>query len=218
MIPSDYNHAKFVSGSPYDLAVQLGEKGIMKLLELVCKAYDRVCAASSISIAMNEDEITEELFKEVECGWRESDVPISIVPVNQKIDRDLAANLGKPPSIDFCFRDRFLKEAFFGFECKILGEGDCTLSGEYIDNGLCRFIEGKYCSRGSAGSMIGYVRFGKLSVVIQDIKRRVDIESAVQPMHLAPPMHAFKEHYISVHNRQRGLSQIAIHHLFFDFA
>jgi hypothetical protein len=218
LIPSDDIQCKYVSGSPNDLAKQLGESGIAKLLELVGDAYARVSDSNSITIAMNEDEITEEIFKEVICGWRESSVSTSLIPINQKIDRELALNEGRLPSIDFCFRDRFIREVFFGFECKILGEGDSNLSREYINNGLCRYLEGKYCSRGSTGSMIGYVRFGKISLVIQEIKRRVDKESAICAMNLATPLRALGEHYTSVHKRQRGLSEIVIHHLFFDFA
>lgn len=205
-------------GSPYDLARQLGENGIAKILEIVCEAYVVLQTKHLVKKGMTEDEITEELVSQTECIWRKSSVLSSIVPMNQKIDRTLAKNRGRPPTIDFCFRHVWVKEAFFGFECKRLAEGNSALSQEYVDNGLCRYLRGEYCSSGSAGSMIGYVTSGSLVAIIRDIKTRVDNERAVNAMTLAFSIGLFKEHYVSTHTRERGLSQFSVHHLFFSFA
>jgi hypothetical protein len=216
-MPIDHFHERYRSGSPYDLAQQIGESGITKLLEVVCHAYSNLCENHLIITEMSEDEITEEIFKELVYVYHESSVPRTLIPVNQKIDTTLAKNRGRPPTIDFCFRDRWVKEVFFGFECKLLAEGNGRLYQEYIDNGLCRYLQGKYCSIGSAGSMIGYIKSGNIAIVIHDVKCRVDQKKAVNAMAAAPSIGSFKEHYVSMHIRD-GLSQFRVHHLFFNFA
>jgi hypothetical protein len=203
-------------GSPEDLAQKLGESGIAKLLEIVCKAYSVLRDNHLVEIRMSEDEITEELVIQIECIWRKSDVPVGVVPMNQKIDRTLSKNRGRPPTIDFCFRHIWIKETFFGFECKILAEGNARLSQEYVDDGLRRYVEGKYCSTGSAGAMVGYIKSGNLAAVIEDVKMRVDKEKLVTCMLQSFSIGMFKEHYASTHAREKGLSQFCVHHLFFD--
>lgn len=205
-------------GNPYDLAVKIGEDGITKLLGLVCAAYDTLYKHDIVKSGMSEDDITEELFKEIQVVWHVSSTLQTFIPINQKIDRNLAKDKGRPPTIDFCFRDRWVKEAYFGFECKLLAEGDGRLFQEYVESGLCRYLQGKYGSVGSAGSLIGYIRSGNVAVVIQDVKCRVDQEKAVRAMTLSSPIGSFKEHYVSIHIREGGDSKFCVHHLFFDFA
>ena len=166
---------------------------------------------------MSEDEITEELVKEMNVIWSGSRITKSLVPISQKIDKTLAKNRGRSPTIDICFRDRWEKEVFFGFECKLLEEGDGRLYNEYIVSGLYRYLEGKYCSQGSAGSLIGYVKVGRLDVIIKEVKTRVDKEKILRTMDLAASIDGFKEHYVSTHSRDRGLPHFSVHHLFFLF-
>lgn len=216
--PSDDFQNQFKFGSAYDLAQKIGESGITKLLKVICDAYVILSNNNIIQSGMTEDEITEELFTQGQCVLQKSSIPTTLVLVNQKIDRTLAKNKGRLPAIDFCFRDRWVKETFFGFECKLLAEGNGTLSREYVDEGLCRYLEGKYSSFGSSGSMIGYVKTGNLAPIIQDVKRRVDEKEAISPMTLALAIGSVKEHYVSIHSRERGLTNFSIHHLFFKFA
>lgn len=215
---SDPFQQSFKLGSPFDLAKQIGEDGIKRLLEIVCEAYEVLCRNHVIQVTMSEDEITEELFIEVEVVWRKSNIPDTIIPYHEKIDRANAKDIGKPPTIDFCFRHRWVKETYLGFECKRLAEGNNHLYKEYIENGLWRYLQGKYCAHGSTGSLIGYVISGGLAIIEQNVKARVDKERALKAMTEAFPVHAFKEHYVSMHLRERGLSPFCVHHLFFLFA
>jgi len=205
-------------GDPSDLAQQIGEEGISYLLGIVCDAYQRLYEKHNIKQKMSEDEITEELFVEVEFVWSRSSITETIRPMCQKGDRTHAKIKGRPPTIDFCFRDSWVGEAFFGFECKLLVEGDTTLCNEYVENGLCRFLSGRYCAHGSAGSLIGYVKLGNLSTIIQDIKVRVDTRNLLKAMALASPIGTFQNHYVSVHSREMQLPPFCVHHLFFSFA
>lgn len=203
-------------GDAKDLAQKLGEAGINKLLEVVCCAYQSLRNNNLITAGMSEDEITEELAIQVDVICRQSSMPINIASIPQKIDRKLAKQKGKSPAIDFCFRHTWVKDAYFGFECKILAEANTTLSKEYIKEGVCRYLDGKYCSKGSASSMVGYVKSGNLTVIIQDIIERVNKERIVRLMSKSSTIGIFDEHYLSTHNRLNN-SNFDIQHLFFNF-
>jgi hypothetical protein len=210
--------APLLDGTVCDLAEQIGEQGVSNLLKIVCDAYQELCGNHNIKQEMSEDEITEELFKEVVLIWSKSSITETIRPINQKIDRTSAKPRGRPPTIDFCFRDKWVSEAFFGFECKLLAEGDTRLYNEYIENGLYRYLRGTYSARGSAGSLVGYVKLGNLATIVQDVKARVDNERILKVMALASSIGRFKEHYVSVHSREMALPSFYVHHLFFSFA
>lgn len=205
-------------GDIRDLAEQIGEHGITNLLRIVCDAYQSLYEKHKIKQEMSEDEITEELGVEVMFVWSTSSITKSIRPYPQKGDRTFAKPRGRPPTIDFCFRDAYVGERFFGFECKLLTEGDKRLYNEYVENGLCRFLSGKYSAYSSTGSLVGYVKFGNLSKIIQEVKARVNAERILKVMDLASPIGDFKEHYVSVHSREMELPSFLVHHLFFSFA
>lgn len=202
----------------HDLAEQIGEHGVSGILKIVCDAYHRLCENHSIKMDMAEDEITEELINEVDLVWSKSSITETIRPIPQKIDRTRAKPRGRPPTIDFCFRANWDSLAFFGFECKLLAEDDNGLYNEYVKNGLYRYLRGTYCARGSAGSLVGYVKQGNLSTIIQDVKARIDTERILKVMVLASSIGKFKEHYVSVHSREVALPPFCVHHLFFSFA
>jgi hypothetical protein len=206
------------SSRAYDLAEQIGEQGVSSLLEIVCDAYQDLCKKHNIKQAMSEDEITEELFNDVVFAWSNSAITETIRPIHQKIDKTFAKARGRPPTIDFCFRDSWVREAFFGFECKLLAEGNNGLYDDYVRNGLYRYLQGTYCSKGSAGSLVGYVKLGNLATVVRDVKTRVDNERILKAMVLASAIGQFKEHYVSIHSRERALPSFCVHHLFFFFA
>lgn len=183
---------------------------------MVCAAYAILYRNRIVKPKMDECDITEELYKEVNFAWSKSDITETVIPTNEKIDRENAERRGRPPTIDFCFRARWERHAFFGFECKVLAEGDSRSYREYINEGLYRYIEGKYCANGSAGSLIGYINSGRIAVIVKDIKTRVNRQRIVEFMTLASSISGFREHYISTHLRKDS-SPFCVHHLFFSF-
>ncbi len=57
-----------------------------------------------------------------------------------------------------------LEEVYFAFECKrlyaLVSGAVRALAGEYVSEGMMRFVEGRYASRMLNGGMIGYVLDG----------------------------------------------------------
>ena len=214
MKPADRPHQQSISGNPKDLAQELGFDGIMTLLGIICKAYKNLCVYEKVTSEMDEPEITEELLIELKLIWKKTDLPL--IPHHEKSDRK-GKRRGRAPTIDFCFRDRWYKDSYFGAECKILEEKNNKLYNLYIEEGVGRYLSGKYGENCSAGSMIGYVKIGNTAEIINEVKVRVNTLPDSSEMRQADSIGKFTEHYKSVHERKVGRSPFHIHHLFFSF-
>lgn len=110
---------------------------------------------------------------------------------------------------------------YFAFECKKLDQkvGKSSLQQEYIDEGLHRFVVGKYAREEDFGGMIGFVIAGEIKKVISDIKERVRGHFFVQEYErlLMTTCVGFSTSFQSRHTRKNNLRNIHIYHLFFDF-
>ena len=199
MKPANLPHPQSISGNPKDLAQELGSDGIMTLLGIICEAYTNLCVYKKVTSEMDEPEITEELLIELKLIWKRTDFPF--IPHHEKSDRK-AKKRGRPPTIDFCFRDRWYPHSYFGAECKILEEKNNKLYDLYIKEGVCRYLSGKYGENCSAGSMIGYVRIGNTAEIINEVRIRVNTLSDNSEMRQADSIGRFTEHYKSVHNQK----------------
>lgn len=211
---TNHPHQRFISGNPDDLAQELGHDGIMTILGIIYEAYENVRAYERVTSEMDEPEITEELFIELVLIWEKTNLPL--IPLHEKSDRK-EKRRGRAPTIDFCFRHRWDKNSYFGAECKILEEKNNKLYNLYIEEGVCRYLCGKYGENCSAGSMIGYVRNGNTTEIINEMIIRVNTLLNNSEMRQADSIGTFTEHYKSIHNRKIGRSPFHIHHLFFSF-
>ncbi len=210
---TNHSHQQFISGSPKDLAQELGPGGIMTLIGIICKAYENLRVYRKVTPEMDEPEITEELFIELELIWKK--INLSLIPLHEKPDRN-GKKKGRAPTIDFCFRHRWHRNSYFGAECKMLEEKNNRLCDLYVVEGVCRYLSGKYGENCSAGSMIGYVRIGNTTKVINEVKMRVNRLPDNSEMRQADSIGEFTEHYKSIHNRKIGRSPFHMHHLFFS--
>ncbi len=210
---ADHPHQQFMSGAPEDLAQELGAHGIMVLLGIICKAYENLRAYRKVTPQMDEPKITEELFVELQLIWKETD--LTLVPFHEKPDKKRKKR-GRAPTIDFCFRHRWYKNSYFGAECKILEENNNRLYNLYIEEGVYRYLSGKYGENCSAGSMIGYMRIGNGTEIINEVRTRIKKLDSSE-MQKADSIGKFTQHYKSRHRRKVGRSPFHIHHLFFSF-
>ncbi len=215
---TNFSNTRDTMGSAGDLARDLGDDGIRNLLSMICEAYVELCNRPNkhkITPTMDEIDITEELYVELQIVWRHRG-NTDIVPIHEKPDHSNRKKRGKPPSIDFCFRDRLNGESYFGCECKLLKE-DNTGYKQYVSQGVNRYLEGKYNKKCSCGSMIGYITVGDIGKIINEVKIKVDEVSDISKMDESHPINGFTEHYESKHTRHINASLFTVHHLFFSF-
>ena len=216
---TEYSNTHEMMGSAEDFAKDIGDDGIRNILSMICEAYIELCNRPNkhkITATMGEIDITAELFVELEIVWKNKGTT-SIVPHHEYPDRDDGKNRGKPPAIDFCLRDRFIKKFYFGAECKLLKEDDDTSYKQYVVEGVNRYLEGKYGKKCSCGSMIGYITTGDIVKIIGGVKIKVDEVSDISKMDESYTINGFDEHYESKHTRLVGYTPFCIHHLFFSF-
>jgi len=204
-------------GEIQDFASKLGPLGIRKLLDLIHLAYIRLNQSGKIKRVMNENEITAELYNELLEVWNENG-DSSIRPMHEMPEKKEAKGPGKSPSIDFCFRDAWDRQAYFGSECKKLENNKKRRFDDYIVGGVCRYLSNTYSKKCSAGSMISYVINGNMQKIVSEIKTRVDNVHCSLKMERTDVIDGFDDQYISRHIRIASKSPFLIFHLFFTFA
>ena len=212
----DIPNQQFTMGSPEDLAKELGPDGITTLLSRICEAYENLYASGRVVCTMSEPEITEELVFELQDVWFDKG-PRSLKPIHEKSHGKRKKGRGKTPTIDFCFRHKWDRNSYFGAECKLLEENNSELYKLYVDEGVNRYLSGKYGEKCSAGSMIGYIIIGNTAEIINEVKIKVDELSNISNIKKSDSINGFTDHYKSVHGRKVGNTPFHIHHLFFSF-
>lgn len=201
-----------------DLAKILGQRGLITLIELMCEAYFDLLGSDFVKHNTPENDITEEWYVKIILKYRK--IPdLAVVPIHQKEDPTTGKKGKLSPTIDFCFRDQFFSQSYFGAECKVMDEGNSRHITEYVnENGIGRFLDGRYASNCSAGAMIGYVRVGNPVTVANGVASRILTLPGRPKMLKAEPVKAFQDIYDSLHERFRGISPFKIFHLFFAFS
>jgi len=202
-----------------DLSKILVPSGIKILLELIRDAYFELVQMRKIDLSMTENQITEEWYVCLQFIWPQSAAyHLKLAPIHQKEDEsDRKSRRGSPPTIDFCFRAQWNRQAYFGAECKLIEANDKTLCDRYIENGVNRYIDGRYGQKFSKGAMLGYVRQTKCSDVAAEIRNRINRLAGSPQLVQTDKLLPFEDHYISKHSRLKGLSPFTVHHLLFLF-
>lgn len=209
-------------GSTYDLAKILKSEGIKNILSILCRCYFKLCEDKKINNNMIETKITEELFVKIQTIFRDESSSfklkeMNIIPMTSKPVGASRPKKGKFPEIDICFRHEIESESFFGIECKILDDNKKNKYSLYMSQGVQRYLTRKYVSNCSHSSMIAYVLNGNLSVVINEIKKRIQKNNHVLPLTKSFNLDQFDKHYQSKHDVPNYHSDFVLHHLFFDF-
>lgn len=110
---------------------------------------------------------------------------------------------------------------YFAFECKKLDAktGISSLQQKYIDEGLARYIAGKYAKEVDFGGMLGFVVAGNVANIINDMKKKVKIYCFVHThAHLLNILcNNCSTSFQSKHERENNLGNIHIYHLFLNF-
>lgn len=205
---------------PVDLAKRLGSDGIGVILLTLWLGYEDLYASGMVTANTDEDTITVEWYTKVYNRWtsenRASQVNVNLIPINQYPDVTVKKKRGKAPTIDFCFRAWNKEEGYFGAECKRLKSNNLKLLQEYVDNGLMRFVNGKYSLMCSESAMVGYIQEGAIKDIVDKLKVLLTTNTCLEEQ-LLREIREKNPQYMSVHNRRIDNQTIKVHHLFFNF-
>ena len=210
------------SAVPDDLAKRLGPSGVNVILLTLWQGYHDLIADTSIVITENadEDDITQEWYGKISQRWSSENRATSlriknIGPVTQYQDPSLWKGRGYKPTIDFCFRDWDTSNSYFGAECKNLYDHKKDKIKRYVETGVNNYTSGRYGSRSSESSIVGYILSGKISEIVTELASEI---ATVAPIsNLSREMRYAEPQYATRHKRSTDESEITLHHLFFDF-
>jgi len=216
---SSIRSIQFSNPMPADLAKKLGRSGIIEILAVMWLSYDDLKADNIVTTSMRENNITEEWHIRLCRRWhsenRASRIRVRLAPVTQHEDDTMAFPQGSPPTIDFCFREWDICNSYFGAECKNLYDHDNSHIQRYVDTGVKHYISGRYGSRSTVSTMIGYILSGKTTEIADELKKAI---SATKPhLDMVRDITSRDAQYKSRHIRVLDKESITLYHLLFDF-
>ena len=109
---------------------------------------------------------------------------------------------------------------YFSVECKRLDKSSNKIK-RYVEQGIFRYIEGKYSRFMPIALMVGFIEMGDINSIVTDINQKLlalkKIETIIELRRYFMKDN-FEGSYISKHNRKRNLGEIELYHLLFDYS
>ncbi|MGF6175445.1 hypothetical protein [Ensifer sp. 4252] len=124
----------------------------------------------------HEDHITEHLVRSL---IRTKLVPGRIVYQYTLLAEDVHGNVSISGNIDFVLTIGDDEDVYLACECKRLNvpymRGVRGLVGEYVDEGLMRFVTGQYSNALPSAMMLGYVMNARTDIARRGVKRAMAV-------------------------------------------
>lgn len=156
-------------------------RGLEERIADAVEAAWPVCIAplqSKKNMMTHEDHITEHL---VHSLIRTKLVSGRIIYQYTLLAEDTGGNVSAPSNIDFVVTIGDDEDVYLACECKRLNvpyrTGVRALVGEYVDEGLMRFVTGQYSSGLPLAMMLGYVMNAKTDMARRGVKRMMALRS-----------------------------------------
>ena len=130
---------------------------IATVLDLVEAGWQAACAKRELTSASQETDIAGRLAREMIAEKRKR--RISHFRIEEEVGTRASLSSPKPEGrIDIKIIYSFAEEEYFGVECKrVSGSKSDGLSKKYVENGVMRFVSGKYSPGHGWAAMIGFV-------------------------------------------------------------
>jgi hypothetical protein len=207
-----------VFGDPGEWA-DLLDSFVPDILSLIVAAWESLPA---ITENQKEDDITIALCREMRQLRSSRGLPFQIQVQQSEIDPppgeqtgrlDVAINLLVPSEqIYFCLEGKRLN---------VVVDGTVrAYASEYVNEGMMRFISGRYSRAVSHGGMIGYVLDRNIARAIANVQENVYVRHLA--LRMVPPGELLESQSLereprareSHHRRDRGMPRLRLHHLF----
>lgn len=181
------------------------------ILKPLVESYD-IVKKDKTAINNSENEITEKLVwnlknnTQISFLYQKRSIDVILRPKEQvKIDEKYE------PDIKFILGTRI----WLHVETKRIYKNGNWSTSEYVskEDGIGRFLSGKYSRNDKESGMLGYIQGGNFSSIIQDLKSRIDSIDCESSGEITEVNNC----YLSTHRRQEN-SSIRIYHLFLHFS
>ena len=207
-------------GTPW---LPIGFAFVRSVLDLLATGAGNLHSKHVVTPSMREDRISQRLNEEMEALHRGSDSDI----VNWSM-RPARSAPGRPDDtfeVDFTFHaDRYPRDQrwYLGVEAKKLGSSDSRLARLYVNQGVLRFVTGKYSLGHDHSVMLGYVVTGPIDGAATRVKTAMD-RNAVKTQQCSEfsPLRGSYNHpyvYSSGHLQLNAQEPFKVVHLFVDLS
>jgi hypothetical protein len=198
----------------------VNEESIATILGITVKAWPQVIAGKEVDHSSREPDISAQLRREMIAeknrrNPRPALLFLKEVPVDEA---DGSTDRGR---IDIRVGYSLEEDEYFAMECKKVGARDTTKAKDYIDEGVHRFVTGKYSPNLSHGGMIGYVYKGSCAETAKLIEYHIETYNAAKTNACAQwpwqPEKRFGKHkhlYSTMHTQDQTTNDITLLHLF----
>lgn len=197
---------------------------VRSALELLVAGWARLKVKKLVTPNLKEDDITAYLSNEMKMAQRArvSDIINWDPQVGTQSDPENPLEVLK---IDIKFRwDEYPNDndRYLAAEAKKLrGKGD-SLAGDYVEDGVMRFVTARYGLGHDYGIMMGYVVVPSLSIAICRVQEAMSIRKTKTHERLAlSPNNSFCSHpytYHSGHLQDGTKVKMTLVHIFMDFS
>jgi len=204
-------------GSPRELASEVGPHNDLQILRVVVFAYRILQEERIVDRSWPEDKITRELYVRIQVYVKENG--INTIPVHQYPVYSKTPRRGRPPTIDFVFRNGYQESPYLGFECKIIDDNVASSIQEYVNQGMKRFLTGKYARTEKIGGMVAYLIEKEILSCVLKINDKIQEEIGEADCLVESSLvDNFDGLYQSKHKRARLLDFFLIYHVFMSFS
>jgi len=182
----------------------------------VILAYKTLHDEKIVDRSWPEDKITRELCVRIHIHSVKNGtgaIPVHQYPIFPKVPKK-----GRPPTIDFVFRRGYEELSYLAFECKIVDDKEDHSIQEYVNEGIMRFLSGKYSRNEKLGGMVAYLINSEIAECVRKINELVENKlGKTDCLSKASITFNFDGVYQSIHNRAIFLDLFLLYHIFMTF-
>ncbi len=194
---------------------------VTSVLDLLVAGAAELRAKRLVTPEMREDKISERLDSEMEMIHRGSDS--DIVNWSMRPNRSAASGSGVIVEVDFSFHANLLprdQRWYLAVEAKKLRGRGRSLASAYVEEGICRFVSGKYSLGHDHAIMMGYVVVAPIATAVERVRRSMDrtAEKTSQDVALGavPEFCRHPYTYASTHQQHGAKGPFKLVHLFVE--
>lgn len=205
--------------------VPIREAHTRNILRIVKAGWGQALEKGGVSPKLGEVQLTRDLRKGmidmVNSGVVRGSKKISVLPGTESwssTNPDRPSGLTDIPIFLCDVREKYGDhDPHAVIECKRVSGNDADLCGLYVNEGIGRFISGKYGERHGVAFMAGYVVSAKVKAAVSGINKYLSGRGRAQD-HLKPGT-VFNEAWArsSRHARPNSTTPIDLHHAFLEF-
>jgi hypothetical protein len=204
-------HTSSAIGTP---SLELEQAVVVTLLDMTSAAWARLKANGERLVRIHERQLAADLRSQMVEEKKARGLGIRI---QEEVGTRSPTSSVPDGRIDIMIIHNFVEDEYFGIECKRIRGRRMTLAKKYVEEGVMRFVQGKYSPGHQWGALVGFAIDDDCLGAAAQVETQINSKQgdtallrAWQPEHGSRIPHL----YSSVHKQNATTSKIQIFHLF----